>query len=108
MRGYVGSVKGDAIGLLHPLPALLRSYSSTVGFVVPSLARPEKAMMRPSPSAKAVAYQRPSSMLCDWTKLPVAGSKIDARLSPVNWYEAVPPTTSTRPSNSAAEPLQKT
>jgi hypothetical protein len=40
-------------------------------------------MMRPSPSVVAVAYQRPSTMLWDWTKPPVAGSKKGTVL-PVN------------------------
>jgi hypothetical protein len=45
---------------------------------------PENAMIRPSPSAVAVAYQRPSAMPSVCRNVPVTGSKIDARLSPVN------------------------
>jgi hypothetical protein len=41
------------------------------------------AMMLPSPSSIAEAYQRPCDMLCDCTNFPLAQSKKEARASPL-------------------------
>ena len=43
---------------------------------------PENVIIRPSPSAVALAYHRPSTILCDCANCLVRGSKMEARLSP--------------------------
>jgi len=52
--------------------------------VPPELPRPEIVMTRPSPRVVVDAYQRPLAMPCDCTNSAVPGSKMEARLSPVN------------------------
>src|SRR5579871_1104610 len=110
MRGKRGGVKGALRGLVHPVPASVRLYISTVELTPALELSPENAMIRPSPSAVAVPYQRPSAMLGVSRNSPVTGSKMDARFSPakepVVRYAAVPPTTRGRPSGSTAVPLQ--
>src|SRR5260370_955629 len=110
MTAFIWMRPGDMFGPGVQIggPADRSRHSVDLG-APPVCVSPDMAMMRPSPSVMAEAYQRPSTMFCDCTKPADVGSKMEARLSPVNDpYFDVPPTMSARPSGRVAVPLQNT
>ena len=77
-------MNGSETVAAQPAGVLVTSKIWMFVLVAPFVLRPENAMMRPSPSAVAVPYHRPSAMLWDWYISSVTGSRNAARLSPVN------------------------